>query len=183
MECQGSLLIHDGDCSIYEKDDDNDSNDDGCNNITQDVEYYEEDKEEEDDDDEYYEFDSENNKRRISRNEAMAYSYCVICKCYKANGWEQYINRWIENSDGILVTEGWDPTFKERFYSIHSELKAEMKQMINNNSGVINQEEEIQASELERKRKRKQAAKVALEKEIELGREFDREFDLSLIHI
>ena len=154
MEYQGSLRIHGGDCSIYKKDDDNDSNDDGCNNTIQDVEYYEEDKEE-DDDDEYYEFDSENNKRRISRNEAMAYSYRVICECYKANGWEQYINRWIENSDGILVTEGWDPTFKERFYSIHSELKAEMKQMINNNCCVINQEEKIQASELERKRKRK----------------------------
>ena len=80
---------------------------------------------------------------------------------------------------GILVTEGWDPTFKERFYSIHSELKAEMKQMINNNLSVINQDEEIQASELERirKRKQKQAAKVALEKENELGLEFDREFD------
>ena len=87
MECQVSLLVHDGDCGIYEKDNDDDSNDDEYNNNTLAVEYYEED-EEEDDDDEYYKFDSDNNKRRISRSNALAYLYHVVCKCFQAKGWK-----------------------------------------------------------------------------------------------
>ena len=44
MEGQVSMLAHDCDWSIYEKDNDDDSNDDGYNNNTQDVEYYKEDE-------------------------------------------------------------------------------------------------------------------------------------------
>ena len=35
MECQVSMLAHDGNCGIYKKDDDDDNNDDGYNNNTQ----------------------------------------------------------------------------------------------------------------------------------------------------
>ena len=96
--------------------------------------------EEEDDDDEYYKFDSDKNKRRISRSDAMVYSYSVVCQCYQAKGWDQN-NGWIENSDGLPVTEHWDPTFKKRFYLIHLKSKANMKQIIATNLGAIPSQE------------------------------------------
>ena len=89
-----------------------------------------------DDDEEYYEFDSDNNKKRISRSDALAYPYHVVCKCNPAKGWE-HNKQWTENSDSLPMTESWDPTFKERFYSIHLELKVNMKQMIAANLDAI----------------------------------------------
>ena len=113
----------------------------------------------------------------------MACTYHVVCQCYETKGWE-HNNRWIENSDGLPMTEDWDDTFKERFHSIHSELKVEMKQMIDANLGVISsQEVEAQASELDLDRNRKQAARIIeIEKEGEFEREFDAQsFDLDAI--
>ena len=61
-------------------------------------------KEEEENDDEYHEFDSDNNKRRISRSDAMSCTYHVVCQYYEAKGWE-HNNRWTENSDELPMTE------------------------------------------------------------------------------
>ena len=107
IERKNSLLAQDSSCGIYEKDDDDDSNNNEYNNKTQDAAYYEEE-----DDDEYNEFDSDNNKRRISRSDAMACTYHVVCQGYEAKGWE-HNNRWIEYSVGLPMTEDWDDTFKE----------------------------------------------------------------------
>ena len=174
MECKLNLLAHDSDCGIYKKDDD-DTKDNKYNNKTQDAEYYEEDEKEKDDD-EYYEFDSDNNKRCISRSDAMACLYHVVCQCYQEKRWE-HNNRWIENSDGLPLIEDWDNTFKKKFYSKHLDLKAEIKQMIDVNFGNNSQEVEAQEPELESERNWKQAAKViVVEKEGEFDCEYDAKF-------
>ena len=49
---------------------------------------------------------------RISHSDEMKYTYIIVNQCYQAKWWKQN-NRWIENSDGLPLTEDWDNVFKK----------------------------------------------------------------------
>merc|ERR1712238_511779 len=71
--------------------------------------------------DKYEWFDTDNNKRCIGISDVMKDTYHVVTEWYKNKGLVQN-NGWIENSDGILLTDDWEDAFKERFHVIYLEL-------------------------------------------------------------